>query len=302
MKKAFTLVELLIVIAIIAILAGVLFVSMGSGTEKARTAKCMSNLRNLATGCTTYAMREGHYPLSASIEYVTMQKNNNKYEAYYGEKKGWISWQSRGAYTSHGASKAASIEVANLYETDRETQMFSITNGTMYGCIGENLEVYLCPSHVQLARTAGMKPWWSYQMNGYFKGDAAMDSSTVDGSSYAGINYSKLTLADRRLLFTEVPFTDQTTATKDVVALMPDAPYTDTAIQYNDLANYGGTKEDLFFNHHSGKRRCANVAFADGHVEKLMQPKSGDMQELMEWLCKGKDLSFNGDSYDKLDD
>jgi len=48
-KKGFTLVELLIVIAIITILATFLVPSIGSGRERARRAKCLNNIRVLLT-------------------------------------------------------------------------------------------------------------------------------------------------------------------------------------------------------------------------------------------------------------
>jgi prepilin-type N-terminal cleavage/methylation domain-containing protein len=48
-NKGFTLVELLIVIAIITILATFLIPSIGSGRERARQAKCLNNVRVLLT-------------------------------------------------------------------------------------------------------------------------------------------------------------------------------------------------------------------------------------------------------------
>jgi prepilin-type N-terminal cleavage/methylation domain-containing protein len=51
----FTLVELLVVIAIIAILAGLLFPALARGKERGKSARCLSNLRQLAVGCTLYA-------------------------------------------------------------------------------------------------------------------------------------------------------------------------------------------------------------------------------------------------------
>lgn len=53
-RRSFTLIELLIVIAIIAILAGILIPAVHSAKKKARQALCISNLRQLAQGCRLY--------------------------------------------------------------------------------------------------------------------------------------------------------------------------------------------------------------------------------------------------------
>ncbi len=53
-KRAFTLIELLVVIAIIAILAAILFPVFAQAREKARTASCQSNLKQIATGLSMY--------------------------------------------------------------------------------------------------------------------------------------------------------------------------------------------------------------------------------------------------------
>ncbi|PIU63130.1 MAG: hypothetical protein COS85_16625 [Armatimonadetes bacterium CG07_land_8_20_14_0_80_59_28] len=54
-KKGFTLIELLVVIAIIAILAAILFPVFARAREKARTASCQSNLKQIALGFIMYA-------------------------------------------------------------------------------------------------------------------------------------------------------------------------------------------------------------------------------------------------------
>jgi len=62
MGRGFTLIELLVVIAIIAVLAGILMPVISSTQEKARQAKCSSNLMQLSTALGAYKADWGRYP------------------------------------------------------------------------------------------------------------------------------------------------------------------------------------------------------------------------------------------------
>lgn len=65
--KGFTLVELLVVVAIIALLASILLPSLGRAREMAKGASCLSNLRNIGISLLVYNQdNQGYYPSSYS--------------------------------------------------------------------------------------------------------------------------------------------------------------------------------------------------------------------------------------------
>jgi prepilin-type N-terminal cleavage/methylation domain-containing protein len=63
--KAFTLVELAVVLLIIGILAGVILRNIGSQPIQARDTKRLAVLRNFAIYLTQYFSKQGHYPVGS---------------------------------------------------------------------------------------------------------------------------------------------------------------------------------------------------------------------------------------------
>ena len=83
--KAFTIIELLVVVAIIAILIGILLPAVGKARDKARTSTSESNLRNLAIAHTSYAADwEDRQLTLARDQLAAYGSNMNDYHAGIG--------------------------------------------------------------------------------------------------------------------------------------------------------------------------------------------------------------------------
>jgi len=306
MKKAFTLIELLIVIGIIAILAGVLLSTFGGATESARLAKCQANLRSLAAAVNTYAMESGSYPHAGSCQYMKSSLNEAG-DVTIGVYKGWVSWLDKGEFKSD-TTQEKSISQSSYVGTDDEVS-HALTNGAIWKATGRNRSLYQCPVHQKTClRLKGRQPGWSYAMNAYFRTERAKGKATVEGDS---ISFNGLKRADRRLLFAEIQGLELNTADTSkygadgLPKVAMEGSATDGILQYQSDSgstegDAGSAAESMGFNHIRGKRVVGLVAFADGHTEAITLPREGDLKQLTGWLCGGFDVAFTTTGFEKL--
>lgn len=311
-ESGFTLIEMLVVIGIIGILSGVLLSLFGGATDSAKAAKCMTNMRNLAAAASNYAMitEDGSFPAAGSYAYYW---HGGKRVA---ERRGWISWYYQRnpfpAKSHPGNPDTVYLACTPGSRSDEEKHYFALTNGAIWAQCGRSSESYVCPVHAEVCNTSKKKirPYWSYVMNsrfGFCEGSSAQIDSRQYNSSITSYKNGVALSADRVLLFAEVPFVAIPKASgsaQNSVQLQGENSQFDCVLQY-DSENWSGTKESIGFNHKSGKRYSAHVAFADGHVSKLMLPKDmndGQVRELTMWLCQGDGIVFDGKKYTRPPD
>ena len=318
MKRAFTLIEMLVVIGILGILMGILIAGLSGSTESARAAQCLANMRNLAAACQTYGSVSGRYPLAGSIEYMKIDESDGiaHAKALYLEVPGWISWASRGAYKNKARSHQASASwMTSTYSLNKEEQIYCLTNGALWKYVSGNRQAFVCADHVK--KHPKDPPSWSYVMNAFFGWDTSRGSS-AQGESFDHVRYGDLDRADRYLLFAELQFLDCGLPIHDGSGSGTDC---DTVLQYTSSgasaagqkgANAsGGTGNEIIgVNHKNGRNLYAHVAFADGHAEKLRIPYTGSIKKpqvdesqlrnLTGWLCTGEDVSFDGKNFKRM--
>lgn len=297
MKKAkygFTLVELLVVIGIIGILSGVLISALSGTGESALAAKCMSNLRSLATGANSIAMETGYYPFAGSCQHTVVGGTR----PFYVEQPGWISWLSTSRPFANQPTKAVTGIRNATFDMDiaSEEARFAITNGTMYRAVNGNSGTYVCPTLAkQRSKSRQGAPVWTYVMNAYF----GYDTSNGSGSGGWGYRrkYGTLKNADRILMFAEI---EPGAGSEDERDCVLNYRATIDGKEYG--SEWHGQPEYIGAHHKGPKgRRFAHVVFADGHTEKIQAVGSEeDLQTLTAALCEGLDVTFGPNGYEIL--
>lgn len=161
-RRAFTLVELLTVIAVIAILAAILFPAFAQARENARRTSCLNNLSQLGSAFAQYT-QDYDERLPIATDAVIGQNDpltNNKI--------GWMEFTTFGTDNNDGSVNAQAA--------------FHPQNGSLYPYV-KTSAVYICPSD-----TRGRLTGNSYALNGCVT-EGPYDAA---GVGYSGMHPGKL--------------------------------------------------------------------------------------------------------------
>ncbi len=174
-SAAFTLVEMLVVIAIISLVALAMSRAVRGARRQANAAKCQANMKNLHTAVMGYLADNDKYPLASSYETVERWYDNSgtKSERFF-EERGWVSWLPSSGSRRDGDGKtvwqrqpdkshAKDFEYFGNHD-DRTVE--SIREGVLFKYAGKDLATYRCPEHTKT--TEGEAVSLAYAMNSWF--------------------------------------------------------------------------------------------------------------------------------------
>ena len=306
-KRGFTLVELLVVMAILGILAAALTTQVTKARAIGQSMRCKANMRNLAQAAINFGIDRGHVPTAGSFEYAEIFSADTgqlRYDLNHDNKESaWVAWTGSGSWpntTPQAGGMSASKFYADQSENASQSLAYdSITKGSLWSYVGKDLSTYCCDVFRTYARRdKSLKALRSYVMNGYF-GYADAGNGVCSKHSYS-INREAATLSARGsagnlLMFAELPALNIDTSERGGDSVL------ETKIRGYTEDN--STEEMIGFNHEisgsrggagGGKRYAAHVAFADGHVDVLIEPRDAsdsEIKELTQLLCNGDEIT-----------
>lgn len=152
-RAGFTLVEILVVIAIIGILSAILFPVFRSARESARRTSCQSNLKQLGIGFQQYTKDYGeYYPYagnfqswgSPSAHWVTGPANGTALAKITANAEGDFEWTGEAAKTSVGGIsnylKNTEVYICPSTEFGEEKQLTYSMNCAVSGILGARIK------------------------------------------------------------------------------------------------------------------------------------------------------------------
>jgi prepilin-type N-terminal cleavage/methylation domain-containing protein/prepilin-type processing-associated H-X9-DG protein len=239
-RSAFTLVELLIVIAIICLLAAILFPVFALARENARRSACLSNMKQIGLSMQMYLSDydETYVP---TILADTNVSATNPY--------GWAD---------------------ALYPYTKSVQLFQCPSDKRPPCApGNGSPVDPKEQHLKPSDTTVTCGYTDYIMNAGFSGVAANGSGTV-----TGVRASRVASSAQTLLFTDARG-NLTRLVANGCRTTGGASRTDPIFlstgHFGCASTAQGVLDNRTDNYHL---EGTNVAFADGHVKWFRYPSS----------------------------
>jgi prepilin-type N-terminal cleavage/methylation domain-containing protein/prepilin-type processing-associated H-X9-DG protein len=228
-SSGFTLLELLVVVAIIALLASLLLPALAKAKGKGQSIYCLSNLKQLDLGWLLYA-HDNNDRLPYNLGATEIKKILARGE-HYNWANSVLNWE----LDSDNTNRALNVEAAL---------------GTL---VGRNSRVFKCPVDTVVSSIQRRSGWSersrSFSMNAMVGDAGEFTQSGININNPSYVQYMKL---------------NEISAPSETFVMIEEHPDSVNDGYFLNRAEEG-TWTDLPASYHDG---AANLSFADGHAEK----------------------------------
>lgn len=276
-RRGFTLIELLVVISIIALLIALLLPALGSASESARTAQCLSNTKQFATAAFTHAAdNRQQIPLGGEIlaDNATVRRigrNLKKFE--------------------RGGFSLPMPLIAGLSEyMDADIRLNDFTEMQADLNDKDKAKFFICPSDED--------PISVRQVNYVNQGFTSVFGISSYGPNDSLVGYDTYGSRDRVYgMLDKVYETSKVMMLGDIEPPASGGTWAtfyenrEDVTLYDAWAGTGGGLNDRFCDNSSGKsqerhkKELMNIAFADGHAQGIKIRNQEEMEDV--YLSKG---------------
>ena len=270
-RRAFTLVELLVVVGIISVLIAILLPALAAAREQANRVKCLAQLRSMAQAARLHAAdHRGHMPLAGLVgavpePAVVGDPRMQKYTYFQDDRgSGWLSPRPTPVSLPVALGRYLGAPV-DATATDYRSMMQSLTNE-------EVKRHFVCPADAQPRATATLgchspnwvaeAGWLSYGFN-----EGVLGLMSFRGDRGLRGDFARVRRPTEVFLFadaTPFPHPVHSFHIREGDTLYDYWAY---ILEHGRrLGPYGGLD-------HRRHRNRINVVFVDGHAETLMLPR-----------------------------